>query len=266
MYLNQQWRILTVGEGDLSFSYALYQQCHPALLVASVYDSLNALNQKYPTNYHAPLNKAGVQVVTQLDVTQPSSFTPLGAQQFDLVIFQFPLHVGFDSPGAYLATPELADSNLRNRWLLRQFLLNAFAYLLDKKGARLCYISSKDVKPYTDWDLEQALHQGTDIAYFGSMPFAAENFPGYRIRNVGRDKYVKATQATTYVWGKELPNELNGQLTRPNTLPANHCPLCGSGPFSNPNDYHAHQQNRRHQQKQHYQQQWQRWLAQHCEK
>jgi len=38
MYLNPDWTILTVGDGDLSFSNALYRHIKPKKLVASTYD------------------------------------------------------------------------------------------------------------------------------------------------------------------------------------------------------------------------------------
>jgi len=50
MYLNPNWNILTVGDGDLSFSNALYNHIKPQKLVASTYDAAATLTEKYPDN------------------------------------------------------------------------------------------------------------------------------------------------------------------------------------------------------------------------
>ena len=40
MHINPNWRILTVGDGDLSFSHALLTHYHPKQLTATVFDDL----------------------------------------------------------------------------------------------------------------------------------------------------------------------------------------------------------------------------------
>ena len=52
MILDKQWRILTVGDGDLSFSYALNSQVPQGQVTASTYDSAQTIRDKY--QQHAP--------------------------------------------------------------------------------------------------------------------------------------------------------------------------------------------------------------------
>lgn len=268
MYLNQNWRILTIGDGDLSFSSAVAQYHQPKCLVASVYDSLSEVERKYGLRHYNDLQKQQIQVVSELDITKPNSFAALDGRQFDLVIFQFPLHPGFDSKEEYHAKPEVVDNNLLNRQLLRYFLLNSLEYLLDSRGAQLCYITSKDVKPYSDWNIENSLldHSKTQhtFKFVGQMSFDAILFSGYRVRNVNRDKYVKSTAAKTFVWcaKKCIDKQLENHLCRPKKHLPDHCILCGAGAFLSEQDRVAHEQSKTHRRLAHYEKNWQKVLQQ----
>ena len=67
MYLNPNWRILTVGDGDLSFSNAVVNHIKPAKLVASTYDSAETIEQKYQHNALNSLKKCHVEVINCFD-------------------------------------------------------------------------------------------------------------------------------------------------------------------------------------------------------
>ena len=41
-------------------------------------------------------------------------------------------------------------------------------YLLDEAGPRICYITSKEVKPYREWNVETSLTRGLEISCLGS--------------------------------------------------------------------------------------------------
>ena len=55
MYIDPQWRILTVGDGDLSFSASLLKYHQPQQLTATVYDQLAELVQKYGDQHYREL-------------------------------------------------------------------------------------------------------------------------------------------------------------------------------------------------------------------
>ncbi|MCE2596908.1 DUF2431 domain-containing protein [Motilimonas cestriensis] len=271
MFLDPNWRILVVGDGDFSFSAALAKHFPPHYLCATIYDSETTLASKYGEQYLLQLLQAQqahpVQVLTEFDVTNPEQWQALvvAHQQFDLIVFQFPLVPGFTSKAEFEAHGRI-DSNLRNRRLLHQFLLHSQQVGLDPNGAGLIYISSKEVKPYSEWDIEHSLHLKTDLQFLGKMPFLFEQFPGYQMRNVDRDKFVRDTASYTYVWRlnqcqQTLPSALatSLQAADPETetnLP--YCERCQAGPFHSQQEQRDHQASKRHLKMQGFHQ---RWLA-----
>ncbi|WP_404343780.1 class I SAM-dependent methyltransferase [Pseudoalteromonas mariniglutinosa] len=263
MYLNPNWRILTVGDGDLSFSKAIAEHIKPATLLASTYDDANTLVSKYSDNALAALRQLHVPTLTEFDVTQPTSWQRLGEQQFDVVIFQFPLVPAFVGAAAFKAHTQSSSMNVLNRALLYQYLHYASHYALDKNGPMLCYITSKDVKPYREWNIEGSINQGLTCQYLGQMPFDITHFPGYKIRNVDRDKHVKDTSGITYVFSEKTHHPLGNTLKKPAYLTDKHCPLCRVGPFMAQEDEHKHMLSKKHNQMLKFEQQWQAWLAQH---
>ncbi len=263
MYLDPDWRILTVGDGDLSFSASLARHHRPRRLVASVYDGLDELTAKYQTHGLEDCQSAGIEVLERFDVTCPSSWQRLENRAFDVVIFQFPLLPAFTDEQQFKSRTRGYSLNTLNRALLNRYLHFADSFALDKQGARLCYITSKDVKPYREWNLEGSLAQDTALCYLGQMPFEITRFPGYRIRNVDRDKHVKDTSGTTYVWGKKQDESLEGRLRKPVYLNAGHCALCRAGPFLTQHDVLAHGESKKHRLMADFETQWQRWLSEH---
>jgi len=167
MFLNPSWRILTVGDGDLSFSHALASHLKPKKLVASTYDDAKTVEQKYADNALSALQQLDIQTLTEFDVTKPKSWQRLGGECFDVVIFQFPLIPAFVGEAAFKANTKHGGMNVLNRALLHRYLDYASQFALDKNGPMLCYITSKDVKPYREWNIEGSLNQGLDCQYLG---------------------------------------------------------------------------------------------------
>ena len=148
MYLNPQWRILTVGDGDLSFSNAIYTHLSPKALVASTYDDQTTIEQKYQHNALSNLKAHNVEVLNSFDVTNHACWQALSENQhsFDVVIFQFPLIPAFVGREAFENNTRQTSMNVLNRALLHQFIKYANEYALDKNGPMLCYITSKGCK------------------------------------------------------------------------------------------------------------------------
>ena len=268
MYLNADWRILTVGDGDLSFSNALYTHIKPSKLVASTYDSAATIEQKYENNALSPLKAHNVDVLNSFDVTNPVCWQSLGQNQhsFDVVIFQFPLIPAFAGREAYESNTRQSSMNVLNRALLHQFIKYANEFALNPNGPMLCYITSKDVKPYREWNIEGTLNKGLQAEYLGQMPFDISHFEGYKIRNVDRDKHVKDTSGITYVFSPktspELVCELSPYLSKPTYLTPNHCSLCRVGPYIALEDETKHLNAKKHQQMLRLESDWQAWLTQ----
>ncbi|WP_094752203.1 class I SAM-dependent methyltransferase [Psychromonas sp. CD1] len=246
MILNKEWRILTIGDGDLSFSASLQKHFSPRALSATVYDSLETLSEKYNDVFYQYLQQENIQTLFDFNVCQETSWINLEKNSFDLVIFQFPLLPAFRNFDEYKTQTKNSNINLLNRRLLRHFLLNSFKYFLDPNGQQLCFITSKDVKPYQQWNIENALNMQTNIHYLGSMAFDIKKFPGYKIRNVDRDKHVRDTQGETYVWSLRCTHSIQEQLHKLPYHGANNCSICRAGPFSTIKDKHVHLQSKKH--------------------
>ncbi|WP_462152660.1 class I SAM-dependent methyltransferase [Pseudoalteromonas xiamenensis] len=243
MHINPTWRVLTVGDGDLTFSRALKMKYPELSLVASVYDSEETLRNKYEQHAIDDLYDAQVPVYFEFDVTDTTCWAKL-ARTFDVVIFQFPLIPSFTSKEAFESTPY--SVNTLNRILLRKFIHHSQQCALDPNGPMLSYITSKDVKPYREWNLEGSLVSNLNYHYLGCSPFNIELFPDYKIRNVDRDKHVKDTSGISYVWSTKTELNENHSLQVPEYLGEQYCTMCRVGEFLNEQDKSAHKRSRLH--------------------
>jgi len=298
MYINPNWRILTIGDGDLSFSSALLNHHQVKNLTATIFDDKATLTEKYGDSFYQRFVKASAestykksdsnyQVLTGFDVTNENTWQGLAKQQFDVVIFQFPLLPAFSSAQEYQQKSidkqgNAISMNTLHRILLRKYLLNCFEHFLDENGAQLAFITSKNVKPYRQWNIEDAIVMNTDISFIGSMNFDIKQFPDYKIRNVDRDKHVKDTQGTIYVYTTQENSQLIANFPSENELKDSfeekldkqflhkydeinvqekYCQLCRAGAFLSSKDKEQHLQTKKHQEMLEYEQQWLRYLA-----
>jgi len=246
MIIDKTWRVLTIGDGDLSFSASLLTHHTPAALTATVLDTRDTLLAKYAHNDYQTLLQQDCPVLCNFDVTDPSSWSQLAMHSFDLVIFQFPLIPAFKSHDEFKEKCKEVHINTLNRQLLRTFLIHSFKHFLDPNGARLCYITSKDVKPYKEWNIENALNMRTEIDYLGWHNFDINLFPGYKVRNVDRDKHVKDTKGITYVWSDNKQHNLKEQLNAALYQDENSCSLCATGPYNSEEDKQKHFATKKH--------------------
>ena len=259
MYINPAWRILTVGDGDLSFSHSLLKNYRPHALTATIFDDYTSLSAKYGADHFQQLQAQGCDVLTGFDVTNKETWgklAELDKHQFDAVFFQFPLLPAFNSAEDFKQQCLNVSVNTLHRRLLRTYLLHCFDYFLDSDGAQLAFITSKDVKPYRQWNIEHSLTLHSDIHYLGSMPFDIEKFPGYKIRNVDRDKHVKDTQGITYIFSRRASTELDDKMSKPNYLGDDYCPYCRVGPFYTEQDKQHHLASKKHLKMTVFEQQW----------
>ncbi|OHU84255.1 MULTISPECIES: Rossmann-like fold-containing protein [Pseudoalteromonas] len=259
MIIDPKWRVLTVGDGDLSFSHALQARLSTGQLTASTYDNEQTIRNKYQDHALDLISGTCSQYLSEFDVTSINSWQRLAQPRFDLVIFQFPLLPAFADQQAF--AQQQYSINTLNRGLLRQFIDNAYRFALDPQGPMLCYITSKDVKPYCEWDLEGSLCVNSKMSYLGQHPFDITQFPGYKIRNVDRDKHVKDTSGITYVFSTKANPTLQEQLYIPRYLQDNHCSFCRAGPFHSEADAQAHKNSKKHRTMLTHQQHWQDFLA-----
>lgn len=258
MQIKPDWRILTIGDGDLSFSLALKRQHRVEKLVATTLDTESVIREKYQDHGVDELKRLNVPVEFGVDVTDPNSWSESLESNFDLVFFQFPLIPAVGSKQAYEGGLSI---NARNRRLLHLYLKHCYLHFLDSKGLGLACISSKDVKPYTQWNIETALHPNTSMRYLGKQSFDISAFPQYRIRNVDRDKHVKDTSAFSYFWGRSnslVPTSLN--LEPFQTISGEHCAICRAGPFATLPEKEGHLASKKHKTMVKFDEDWQDYL------
>lgn len=254
-------RILTVGDGDLSFSRSIIEHFCPATLVATTLDTASELVDKYQEHEFNFLQNEQVSVLTGFDVTKPDTWQQLTQHSFDLVIFQFPL---------VPATKGRADFeqglaiNTRNRVVLHKFLKHSQQYFLEPDGFGVAMITSKNVKPYTEWHIETAIQENTSMYYAGSVAFNSRDYPNYRLRNVDRDKQIKSTAATSYLWqqNKQAEQSLGFNNYKPKYLNHNekYCSMCHAGPFRTPQEKQLHESSKKHQKMLEYEHLWEQYL------
>ncbi|MCC2615189.1 DUF2431 domain-containing protein [Aestuariibacter halophilus] len=260
MKVGAQWRLLTVGDGDLSFSHAWVTDRQHPHLVATVFDDERALTEKYGGANITALRGANIPLHFGVDVTEPETFDKLPERAFDAVLFNFPLLPNDGSAANRQRQQRVGDSNLRHRRLLWYFLHHCSRYWLDPDGAGLAMITSKAVKPYDHWNLEGSVSDHTGMQFVGCQSFNPQDFPRYTVRNVDRQGAVKATASVSYVY--RLPGSAEPvDVFQPPRCREAHCRLCGKGPFQHPNERREHEQSALHQRMLGYEHAWQQWLA-----
>ncbi len=253
MKLNPAWRVLTIGDGDLSFSRALYQHHNINRLHASVLDSKVELLIKYQNNAYFDLAATNIDLSFHFDVTNKHTW-PLSVQHaFDLVIFQFPL---VPSSRNRWALEKGLTPNLVNRSLLSEYLINCQNHFLDPNGERIAMITSKDVKPYSHWHIETSITMFNNMNYLGRLPFNIEEFPGYQVRNVDRDKHVKDTLGHYYIYSDNPAAQIAPEPESFAYDALNMCELCYVGPFTSNESKDKHLASKKHKQMTHYKDEW----------
>jgi 25S rRNA (uracil2634-N3)-methyltransferase len=163
-------RILVVGDGDFSFCLSLCKQLRSGHnVIATSYDAYDVLVKKYvdaahnteqiaslgsvvlhgvdATNLQETLTLPSVCATTGLDATACFAFQL--CEKFDRVVFQFPLVYAMLDKQSFQADP---DPCIRNRRLIRHFLHSAYHLLRDAQSE--IHISSKETRPYLEWNIE----------------------------------------------------------------------------------------------------------------
>jgi len=186
------------------------------------------------------------------------------------VIFQFPLVPAFNGHADFLHQCDGLSVNKLNRRLLWLYLIHCQRYLLAEQASQLCYITSKDLMPYNQWNIEHAINQQTELHYLGCMDFDADLFPGYRIRNVNRDKFVRNRGGTTFVWSLEpdaferVTTDEGFELRQPRYVSCeqhHYCTPCQAGLFATQQHIDGHVNSRKHLLMMEYEAQWQALLV-----
>lgn len=208
--------VLTVGDGDFSFSLALARLLKPrsnnTKLVATSYETKETLRKVYP-NFDltiSELDLLGATVcykvnATDLKRTLPASFA---SHKFHRICWNFPctaISKGQDGQN---------DAMERNKGLVREFVLNARYSLSPVDGEiHMCH---KTKPPFNQWKLEIVAldnikgDRGPDLHFAGRVVLDRFLFPPYIPRKALDRKSFPCHDACFYVFRQEEKTHIEG--------------------------------------------------------
>jgi hypothetical protein len=150
---DRKTRLLTLGDGDFSFSLSLMSPTRKATrLTATSYESYQSISEAYLTGVSniEQLSSLGVQVINGVDATELSACAELNEKKFDIAIWNFPC-IGLRS--AKTEDGQVKELEL-NKQLLRDFFLCVGPYLRSG-GYNEIHITHKTTEPFSWWNIEQ---------------------------------------------------------------------------------------------------------------
>lgn len=228
-YYSTNQNILTVGDGDLSFSLSLAKylvslQGHAKNLTATTHESYSSVCSTYPQglSHINELKSYQVQLIHEVDATHfkaTSYFTNKNLKHFyDVIIWNFPcVRVEKGADG------QVTELDL-NKKLLKEFFLNSKYFL--KKEAKVTddvkqedetddlssyegeiHIAHKTIEPFSWWKIKELALESDFFCPF-SITFDKCLYPGYVNRKVLDKKSFPCNDAQLYLF-LQLNKKLN---------------------------------------------------------
>jgi 25S rRNA (uracil2634-N3)-methyltransferase len=209
--------ILTVGDGDFTFSLAIARllfldgKAHSGL-VATSYESKASMIQVYPgiKQTISELEFLGATVCYQVDATRlketlPETITTNKTLQFDRIVWNFPCSAV--AKGQDGQNEEMEG----NKALVRDFVANA-RHLLNPLGQ--IHLNHKTKPPFNQWNIEEVAveacqddnsndNDSPNVYYLGRVVFDRFLFPPYVPRKALHHKSFPAHDACTFIFGLE---------------------------------------------------------------
>lgn len=180
-------RLLTVGDGDLSFSLALAKQLKCHHLVATTHLSRQDLDAAYGASKTEDtikqLTLLGVNVVHEVDATKLHLNSDVFStnSSYDRIIWNFPCVAGRSSRQS---DAQLEEIDI-NKELLEQFFSSVSSPgLLSRDGE--VHVSHKAKPPFSHWNIKKcAVDGGRDsLSFIGNVVFDRSCFDGYETKKV----------------------------------------------------------------------------------
>ena len=214
--------VLTVGDGDLTFSLAVarilfansgkkasQQHRNSSRLVATSYESRETLLKVYPNIGETiqELESLGATVCYQVDATDIAGTLPedvlksTSSKRFHRITWNFPCSaIGSGQDGQN-------DAMEFNKQLIRDFVCNSIASELLDEGDGEIHMLHKTKPPYNQWQIESVALEGLDagagkeLEYKGRIAFDRCLLPPYVPRKALDKKSFTCHDACTYVFG-----------------------------------------------------------------
>ena len=214
--------VLTVGDGDLTFSLAVarilfanpgkkasQQHRNSSRLVATSYESRETLLKVYPNIGETiqELASLGATVCYQVDATDIAGTLPedvlksTSSKRFHRITWIFPCSaIGSGQDGQN-------DAMEFNKQLIRDFVCNSIASELLDEGDGEIHMLHKTKPPYNQWQIESVALEGLDagagkeLEYKGRIAFDRCLLPPYVPRKALDKKSFTCHDAGAYVFG-----------------------------------------------------------------
>jgi len=188
--------VLTVGDGDLSFSLALARALGGECVTATTWEARSDILRIYQTpDILKELQKRKVSVKHQVDAADlPSTLDPQ-IYQYDYCVFNFPCVAPTESPGLDGQMQHYEE----NKVLLRDFGWSA-AQLLQSRGGRV-HVSHKTKAAFGQWALCEQIQAESGLECLGAFVFDRCLYPGYVNRKAQDKKSFPVSDAVTFCFG-----------------------------------------------------------------
>eukprot|EP00537_Pseudo-nitzschia_pungens_P004503 CAMPEP_0172367928 /NCGR_PEP_ID=MMETSP1060-20121228/24677_1 /TAXON_ID=37318 /ORGANISM="Pseudo-nitzschia pungens, Strain cf. cingulata" /LENGTH=333 /DNA_ID=CAMNT_0013092355 /DNA_START=100 /DNA_END=1101 /DNA_ORIENTATION=+ len=227
---DEPMRLLTIGDGDFSFSLALAKLVGPKVkLVATSHETFETVRTTYGPAYMDEIlnglkHDYNAKVLHGVDATSEESLNQLGKNAFDRIIWNFPcvrIPAGADGQNQEME---------QNKELLAQFFRLAGALLKPKTGE--LHITHKTKGAFAHWKLEEIGAENGDWSCRHKIVFDRCNYPGYVNKKVLSNKSFPIWDSQTYIFTRsespqtpEISEEKSGSRQPKNTLSSSFVPV-----------------------------------------
>ena len=194
--------VLTVGDGDFTFSLALARMIgtgKSSQVVATSYESLETLIKVYPNIQETlhELKTLNVSIYFEVDATNLKETLPVRNVKFHRISWNFPCTA--ISHGQDGQNNEL----IQNQNLIKAFIKQCESYLSPENGE--IHMIHKTKPPYNQWSLEKvALEDYKEkcfVEYKGRIVFDKCLLPPYTPRKALHKKSFPVSDACCYIFG-----------------------------------------------------------------
>jgi 25S rRNA (uracil2634-N3)-methyltransferase len=217
--VSRKSKILTIGDGDLSFSRSLVE--FDMEITATSFHTEDELKQLYSYDFINDTIKIfrnkGFEIQYQVDATNLhetlNKKKKLEDAKFDIIIFNFP---------AVLTNVKGTDAQLNeieeNRNLLRKFSMEA-TLLLDNSNSFII-VTHKTIASFgKEWNVVESMCESGHLQCVGAVVFDKCAYPGYRPRKALDNKGFPVTDAVQYIFVQVMTTTPNSSLNNTNNNP-----------------------------------------------
>lgn len=201
-------RILTVGDGDFSFSLCLATHLRrkdisdesKATIVASSYESQESVLKTYPTAHStlSALSSAGVRVLHDIDARKVHEYSSINSKDYDVIVWNFPckgVPAGFDGQ-----VNEIEE----NKEMLQSFFKTC-GKVLKPNGE--VHVTHKTLEPFSWWKIGE-IAESCGWIHECSVIFDKCVYPGYKNCKALDKRSFPTSDALIYIFRRSDPTIL----------------------------------------------------------